>query len=342
MSELKKRTLSVGHTDSGVTAVLRIEDLSVELLIKNRWVPAVDHLSLELFRNETVALVGESGSGKTLTSLSIIRLLPKGVSRVASGRILLGERDITHIPETAMEDVRGHEVAMIFQDPMSSLNPLISVGEQIAEVLRRHKGLSKAAARERALELMAELRIPDSDRRYSSLPHEFSGGQRQRIMIAAALAGDPKLIIADEPTTALDVTIQAQILLLLQDLRRDHGTAVLFITHNLAVVATIADRIAVLYAGQVVETGRTAKLFANARHPYTEGLLASIPRHDRDATVVRAIPGVAASLDSVPKGCRFAPRCPLKVDRCTAEMPRLVSLGDDPGHIVRCWVRAPS
>ena len=312
--------------------LLSVDDLSIEFA--GGRIRAVDHLSLSVAAGETLAIVGESGSGKSVTSLSVMRLLPEAGTRYASGRVRFDGRDMLDLGETEMERLRGRDIAMIFQEPMTSLNPLLTVGFQIMEPLRLHKGLSGAAARDRAIELLRLVGIPEPERRLGQYPHQFSGGMRQRVMIAIGISCDPKLIIADEPTTALDVTIQAQILELMKDLTERLGIALILITHNLGIVARYADRIAVMYAGRLVEQADTTTLFANPRHPYTQGLLRSVPRldlprPDRLAT----IEGLPPNLATAPDGCRFAPRCPHALPLCEA---RPVAERTDVGGLSAC------
>ena len=315
--------------------VLQLDGLRTEFRIGGAWCAAVDGVSLSLRRGETVALVGESGCGKSITALSVMGLVPKPPGRIAAGRIMLEGRDIAGLPEPALERLRGNRMAMIFQEPMTSLNPVMTIGGQVAEALRLHRGLSRAAADRQALAVLEEVKIPSAAQRFSEYPHQFSGGMRQRVMIAIALACEPALLLADEPTTALDVTIQAQVLGLLADLKDRHGMAMLFITHNLGVVAQIADRVAVMYAGQIVEQGGVHEIFARPRHPYTNALFAAIPRLDLDGQHLAAIPGRVPALDAMPAGCRFAPRCPLA--RAGCERPQvLASAGAD--HEARCHV----
>jgi len=309
-------------------------------------VRAVEDVSFTLDAGETLAIVGESGSGKSVTSLSIMGLVPDPPGRVVGGEIRFRTRDgavvdLARLPAKAMRRLRGRDLAMIFQEPMTSLNPVLRVGDQIAEAVAIHLHLDRAAARRRALQMLEVVEIPAARQRLSEYPHQLSGGMRQRVMIAMALACDPLLLIADEPTTALDVTIQAQIVALLDKLRRDIGLAVLFITHNLGVVAEIADRVVVMYNGRVVEEGDVDPLFATPRHPYTRDLLACLPRRAIDDPSMtgtrrrlRAIPGQAASpLDPLP-GCAFAPRCALAEAACAVEMPPLADLAD--GQRSRC------
>jgi oligopeptide/dipeptide ABC transporter ATP-binding protein len=318
-----------------MTPALTIRGLRTEFRINGRWHAAVRDLSLDLMRDETLALVGESGCGKSVTALSVMGLVQPPYGRVARGRIVLDERDLTGLPESEMERIRGNRMAMIFQEPMTSLNPVMTVGDQVAESLRIHRGLDRRAALDRARALFEEVKIPSAAQRLGEYPHQFSGGMRQRVMIAIALACDPIVLLADEPTTALDVTIQAQVLGLLADLRAKHGTAVLFITHNLGVVAQIADRVAVMYAGEVVEQGPVGAIFADPHHPYTRALFSAIPRLDAPGQALSAIPGRVPPLDAMPPGCRFAPRCPLRRDGCEAGQT-LAEVA--PGHAARCHV----
>jgi peptide/nickel transport system ATP-binding protein len=297
---------------------------------------AVDDGRFRVARGATVGIVGESGSGKSVTALAIMGLLPRQ-GATATGRIAFDGLDLLTQPEAVLRDLRGDRIAMIFQEPMTSLNPSFRVGDQIVEAIRRHRGGTAAAARARALEMLRRVRIPAPERRIDDYPHRLSGGMRQRVMIAMALACDPQLLIADEPTTALDVTIQAQILHLLRRLREETGAAVVMITHDLGVVAETCDEVVVMYAGQVVETAPVAAIFRAPQHPYTVGLLGALPRIDRRAERLAVIPGTVPAPSDVPSGCRFAPRCPFRVDRC-AEPPPLVEV--TPGQSSRCW-RAP-
>ncbi len=315
--------------------VLRVEDLRVEFRGERGPVPVVDGVSLELRAGETLALVGESGSGKTVTALSVLRLLPEPQGRIAGGHIWFRGRDLTVLAAPEMRRVRGREIAMVFQEPMTSLNPVFSCGDQIAEGLRLHEGLGPAAARARTVELLREVGIPAPEQRAREYPHQLSGGMRQRVMIAMALACRPAVLIADEPTTALDVTIQAQILELLQRLQGERGMAMLLITHDLGVVAGVADRVCVLYAGQVVESCAAPAVFRGSRHPYTAGLLASLPRPGTRRGALRAIPGQVPEPPAYPRGCRFHPRCPVAEPRCADGSPSLDVSPD--GRASRCW-----
>jgi peptide/nickel transport system ATP-binding protein len=317
--------------------LLSVEDLRVVFRdAEGRETVAVDDGRFRVARGSTVGIVGESGSGKSVTGLAIMGLLPRHAATV-TGRIAFDGLDLLAQPEAVLRDLRGDRIAMIFQEPMTSLNPSFKVGDQIVEAIRRHRGGTAAAARARALEMLRRVRIPAPERRIDDYPHRLSGGMRQRVMIAMALACDPQLLIADEPTTALDVTIQAQILHLLRRLREETGAAVVMITHDLGVVAETCDEVVVMYAGQVVETAPVAAIFRAPQHPYTVGLLGALPRIDRRAERLAVIPGTVPAPSDVPTGCRFAPRCPFRVDRC-AEPPPLVEV--TPGQSSRCW-RAP-
>ncbi|BEG73085.1 ABC transporter ATP-binding protein [Achromobacter xylosoxidans] len=318
--------------------VLELRALRTEFRAGGAWHAAVRDVSLSVGRNETLAVVGESGSGKSVTALSVLRLLPGAGARHGGGQVLLDGQDLTALSERQMSKLRGEAIAMIFQEPMTSLNPTMTVGDQIAEAIRLHRRVSWKEARRQALAVLEEVKIPAAARRFGDYPHQFSGGMRQRVMIAMALACKPRVLLADEPTTALDVTIQAQILSLLSDLKEAHGMAVLFITHNLGVVAQIADRVAVMYAGEVVETADVDTLFARPTHPYTEALLRAMPRVDADNQELESIPGGVPAITAMPAGCAFAPRCRLKEARCERSRPPLASIGQ--GHQVRCVVRA--
>jgi len=298
---------------------------------------AVDGLDLMIKRGHTLGLVGESGCGKTVTALSVMGLLPKASAEV-SGRIRFDGAELLSLSDREMRNLRGDRLAMIFQEPMTSLNPSYSIGEQIAESLVHHRGLSRGAARARTIDLLRLVKIPSPEQRVDDYPHRLSGGMRQRAMIALALACDPELLIADEPTTALDVTIQAQILALMRDLRASTGVAIILITHDLGVVAEICDHVAVMYAGEIVEYAPVDALFAAPQHPYTIGLLGSIPRLDTNAEELAAIEGMVPSMAELPTGCRFAPRCPFVRERCKEAAPPLTNVGLD--HRSRC-IRAP-
>jgi len=326
---------SMGPDPGHAPPVLSVEGLRTEFRIGGGWHPAVDDVSFRLGWRETLALVGESGCGKSLTALSIMGLVPKPAGRIGAGQILLHGRDLVPLRESELEEIRGDEVAMIFQEPMTSLNPVMTIGAQVAEGLRIHKSLTRTEANRQALSVLEEVKIPSAARRFHDYPHQFSGGMRQRVMIAVALACEPVLLLADEPTTALDVTIQAQALGLLADLKERHGMAMLFITHNLGVVAQIADRVAVMYAGQIVEQAPVGKIFAHPSHPYTRALFEAIPRMDRPPQSLAAIPGRVPALDAMPRGCRFAPRCGLA--RAGCEQPQIL-VDVESGHQARCHV----
>ena len=316
--------------------LLRVEELRVEFPTEDGIVHAVDGITYQVHKGRTLGIVGESGSGKTVSSLTTLGLTRRQGARI-SGRILFEGKDLVTLAEDELRAIRGNDIAMVFQDPLSSLHPLYRVGRQLTEAVRTHRDVSKAKARERAVELLGLVGIPDPARRVDQYPHEFSGGMRQRVMIAMALANEPKLLIADEPTTALDVTVQAQILALMERLQRELGMAIVIITHDLGVVAEMADDIAVMYAGRIVETASAARVFAAPEHPYTWGLLRSIPRLDgtRDEDLV-PIPGTPPSLINRPSGCHFHPRCPYAQPDHSRIDPRLEPLSDEPSHHVAC------
>ncbi|MFC0342053.1 ABC transporter ATP-binding protein [Paracoccus niistensis] len=318
--------------------LLSIENLVVEFGNPRHRFPAVNGIDLTLEKGRTLGLVGESGCGKSVTSLAVMRLVPQPPGHYAGGRIMFEGRDLLSLPEPEMRKLRGGRIGMVFQEPMTSLNPVYTLGVQLREMLQAHSDLSDRAARDRAIELLDMVGLPSPARRIDDYPHQLSGGQRQRVMIAMALANDPVLLIADEPTTALDVTVQAQILELLQNLQERTGTAILLITHDLGVVAETCDEVAVMYGGKVVERAPTAALFADPQHPYTIGLMAAVPRLDAPADRLATIPGSVPPPWANRKGCRFASRCPLAIDVCRAEQPPLAAIGTD--HSVACW-RAP-
>ena len=295
---------------------------------------AVDGVSLTLAAGEVLGIVGESGCGKSLTALSILGLVPKPTGHIQGGRILLNGKDLAQANEVEMNRIRGKEIAMIFQEPMTALNPVIKVGEQIAETIRVHENVSRQIARRRALELLERVGMSNPNQRIDQYPHELSGGMRQRVMIAIALACRPKILIADEPTTALDVTIQAQILALLKELQQEFDMAMLLITHDLGVVAQVADRVAVMYAGRIVEEGSTIEVFEQPAHPYTRSLLASIPALDQDYSRLQTIQGMVPSLKNLPSGCRFHPRCPEARVQCAQYTPRYTTIGQS--HRAAC------
>jgi oligopeptide transport system ATP-binding protein len=327
--------------------LLSVRDLRVEFSTTSGVVHAVNGVTFELATHETLGVVGESGCGKSVTSLAMLRLLPKPAGRIAGGEVYFSGIDLVDLPDDEMRDLRGREIAMIFQDPMTSLNPVITVGEQLTEAVLAHRQVKRAEAEQTAVEMLELVGIPFARQRLKSYPHQFSGGMRQRVMIAMALALGPKLLIADEPTTALDVTIQAQILDLIRNVARETGTAVMLITHDLGVVAGMTQRIQVMYAGRIVETATTAELFAHPRHPYTVGLLRSIPRLDAggDRELI-SIEGLPPDLTNLPAGCPFAARCAWAIERCGIEDPaleavepgaRVVTTGQNATHRVACW-----
>ncbi len=323
--------------------LLEIRGLKTDFLTDDGTVHAVDGVDLAVERGETLGLVGESGCGKSVTALSVLKLIPMPPGRIVDGRILWRGRDIVPLGPHDMQKIRSKEIAIVFQEPMTSLNPVYTVGDQIAEVIRLHEGLGKRAALDRTVEMLRLVHIPNPERRIRDYPHQFSGGMRQRVMIAMALACDPALLIADEPTTALDVTIQAQILDLLAEMKSRLGMAVLLITHAMGVVAETAQRVAVMYAGKVVEEAPVGELFAQPRHPYTQGLIRSIPRVDRAATRksrLESIAGVVPSLLDPMPGCRFAPRCPFARAACLEAPPPLREIAA--GHKVACVLYGPN
>ncbi|MEJ5315041.1 MAG: ABC transporter ATP-binding protein [Anaerolinea sp.] len=321
--------------------LLEVKNLKTYFFTEDGVVKAVDGVDFHVNQGEVLGLVGESGCGKSVTSLSIMRLL--GVpGKVVDGEIYFAGQDLLKLPESEMVKMRGNRMSMIFQQPQSSLNPVFTVGDQVAEVLMIHQNLGKEAAWNRAVELLAMVGIPDPARKAKAFPHEMSGGQAQRVMIAMALALAPELLIADEPTTALDVTIQAQILDLIQEMREKLGTSVILITHDLGIIAEMAHRVAVMYAGRIVEEASVKELFENPLHPYTKGLIASIPILGKVTDRLEVIPGSVPNLINLPPGCRFAPRCRLReqygLEICTHDEPELVEV--KPGHKVRCWLYA--
>jgi len=323
-------------SDQGKTPLLEVEDLRVEFPTRRGTLVAVDGVSFQIAEGEVLGVVGESGAGKSLTGAAIIGLLePPG--RIAGGRVLLAGRRIDDLPYDQMRRVRGREIGMVFQDPLTSLNPLYTVGRQLGETLMTHTDLGEQGARKRAIELLSEVGIPSPTVRVDQYPHQFSGGMRQRVVIALALCANPRLIIADEPTTALDVSIQAQIITLLKRLCRDHGAAVMLITHDMGVIAETADRVAVMYAGRLAEVGPVDAVVRDARHPYTRGLMGSIPKVGGDSGRLIQIEGSMPRLTEIPDGCAFHPRCPKAFERCRVERPEL--LGADRSRAA-CWLYA--
>ena len=317
------------------TPILQVRDLRTQFLTDGGIVTAVDGVSFDLYPGESLGIVGESGSGKSITALSILRLVPDP-GRVVAGKVMFREQDLLQVTGEEIRAIRGRDIAMIFQDPQSSLNPVLRTGFQVDEAMLAH-GKSKGEARARTIELLKKVRIPAAETRYKDFPHQLSGGMRQRAMIAMGLANAPAILIADEPTTALDVTVQAQILELLADLNRELGTAIVMITHNMGVVAGLCSRVLVMYAGEIVEQGPVEQIFENPQHPYTWSLLRSIPRvdalrHER----LRSIEGLAPDLLHPPSGCRFHPRCPFRIEKCYRDEPRLQEVA--PGQQAACWV----
>jgi len=321
----------------GLAALLEVKDLRTRFYTNDGVVRAVDGVSFDLAPGEALGIVGESGCGKSVTALSIMRLIPQPPGRIEAGQVLLEGRDLLALPPREMERVRARHIAMVFQDPMTSLNPVLTIGRQLTEAPELHLGLSPVKARERAVELLREVGIPGADQRLSSYPHQFSGGMRQRVMIAIAISCHPRVLIADEPTTALDVTIQAQIVDLVKRLRRELGMAVMWITHDLGIVAGLCDRVIVMYAGRIVESAPVRDLYARPAHPYTLGLMDSLPRLDeKHKARLRTIPGLPPDLIHQPAGCAFAPRCRFVHDVCQREKPDLRPVGPD--HLAACWL----
>ena len=319
--------------------LLEVRDLRTYFTTDVGVARAVDGVSFHVDEGETLGIVGESGCGKTVTSLSLMGLIPDPPGKIVSGSsIRFDGEELVGASAKRLREIRGNEISMIFQEPMTSLNPVFTVGNQIAEALRTHRGMNKRDARAVGVRLLSEMEIPDPDQRFDEYPHQLSGGMRQRVMIAMALSCEPRLLIADEPTTALDVTIQAQILDLLVGLQRTHGMAMLLITHDLGVVAQVCERVVVMYAGQMVETGTVDEIFADPRHPYTQGLLASLPELGGRDRELHPIPGVVPSPVSWPEACRFKERCPFAWERCQREMPDLLTVGGEAGRSARCWL----
>ncbi|MBW1698487.1 MAG: ABC transporter ATP-binding protein [Deltaproteobacteria bacterium] len=319
-------------------ALLRIDDLHTHFYTDEGLVKAADGIDITIGSGDTLGLVGESGCGKSVTALSIMRLIQEPPGRIVKGEVLFHDLNLLKLSEREMEHIRGNRISMIFQEPMTSLNPLFRAGDQIAEAIHLHQKVSKAEAKRRAVQMLQKVGIPDPEKRAKEYPHQMSGGMRQRVMIAMALSCNPELMIADEPTTALDVSIQAQILELMNNLKEDFGASILLITHDLGVIAEMAQTVAVMYAGKIVEYVDVVRLFDNPRHPYTSGLMDSIPKMD-DAVpedkMLRTIPGVVPSLYDLPTGCYFQPRCSLSSDVCFEKVPPLLEI--EPGHLLRCW-----
>ena len=320
-----------------MSVLLEVRDLKTHFFTQEGVVKAVDGVSFELEEGETLALVGESGCGKSVSALSIMRLVPDPPGKVVGGQVIFGGENLLELDDETMRKTRGRQIAMVFQEPMTSLNPVLTIERQVTESLELHLALSRAEARREAVRRMEEVGIPDPERRLKQYPHQFSGGMRQRVMIAMALSCNPKMIIADEPTTALDVTIQAQILELMKSLTRQHGVALVIITHNLGVVARYSDRVNVMYAGKIIERGSATEIYYHPRHPYTIGLLNSVPRLDQPRREkLDPIEGQPPDLSSLAPGCSFRERCRYAIERCADEVPPLMPVGD--GHSSACWV----
>jgi oligopeptide/dipeptide ABC transporter ATP-binding protein len=325
----------MGYDSSDNSVLLDVKDLVTSFKIGGREFHAVDHCSFSVRRGKTLGIVGESGCGKSVTSLSIMRLIPTPPGSIKSGQILFDGQDLLKISEDSMRALRGNKISMIFQEPMTSLNPVFTIGDQISEVFRIHRNKTKKEARELAIAMLKKVRIPSPEQRVDEYPHQLSGGMRQRVMIAIALACEPQLLIADEPTTALDVTIQAQILTLMNDLQKEQNMATILITHDLGVVAETCDDVVVMYGGQIVERATAEQLFMRPKHPYTLGLLESIPRLGEKKSRLKTIPGIVPSLGNFPVGCRFQDRCAFVTAECRAQTPALRKLSD--GSEVACF-----
>jgi len=318
--------------------LLQVKDLRTQFFTQDGIVHAVNGVSFHVSKGETLGIVGESGCGKSVSMLSIMRLIPQPPGKIVGGQVLFEGTDMLQLDEDAVRRIRGNKIAMIFQDPMTSLNPVLTIGNQISEAIILHLGMSKREARQRSIELLETVGIADAAKRLDDYPHQFSGGMRQRAMIAMGLSCNPQLLIADEPTTALDVTIQAQIIDLVKELKGELGMAVIWITHDLGVVAGLADRVIVMYAGHIVETAAVQALYQDPRMPYTLGLLRSIPRLDDERkSRLTSIEGLPPDLLNPPPGCPFAPRCPYTIERCLVENPPLVATGTD-DHLAACWI----
>ncbi|HIT57562.1 MAG TPA: ABC transporter ATP-binding protein [Candidatus Galloscillospira stercoripullorum] len=314
--------------------LLKVEGLCVSFRIGKRDIPAIEDVGFSLYKGETLGIVGESGCGKSVTANTIMGLLPKYSGKITAGSVRLKGREITAMTEKQQREIRGNEISMIFQEPMTSLNPVYTIGTQMVEMARAHRRISRKEALARSLEMLRRVEIPEPEQRLREYPHQLSGGMRQRVMIAMAMMCEPDVLIADEPTTALDVTIQAQILDLMNGLKKTSQTAIMLITHDMGVVAESTDHVLVMYAGQVVESNSTENIFNHPLHPYTQGLLKAIPRPDEDTDTLYTIPGRVPTLEEMPSGCRFAERCPYATEKCVSQGPKLVSHGEGQ---VRCW-----
>ncbi|MDF1526661.1 MAG: ABC transporter ATP-binding protein [bacterium] len=318
-----------------VNPLIDVKNLEVQFEVRGVTLRAVDDVSFTIAQGETLGLVGESGCGKSVTASAIMRLVPQPPGRISGGQILFDDVDLLKLTEKQMRGIRGNRISMIFQEPMSSLNPVYTVGDQVAEVIELHQKLKRREAMEKVVEVFGQVGIPDPGTRVKDHPHKMSGGMRQRVMIAMALACNPRLMIADEPTTALDVTIQAQILVLMNDLKEKTGASILFITHDLSVIAEMAQRVAVMYAGKMMEYAAVTDLFDNPKHPYTVGLMTSVPALSKGKERLTTIPGVVPSLFNIPEGCPYYDRCPEVRPDCEQKLPAMIEV--DPGHFVRCW-----
>jgi oligopeptide/dipeptide ABC transporter ATP-binding protein len=315
--------------------LIEVKNLEVQFEVRGVTLRAVDDVSFNILPGETLGLVGESGCGKSVTAAAIMRLIPQPPGKVSAGEVLFDDLDLLRLSEAQMRDIRGNRISMIFQEPMTSLNPVYTVGDQVAEVIQLHQKLSRKEAMEKVVEVFRQVGIPAAEKRVDDHPHKMSGGMRQRVMIAMALACNPRLMIADEPTTALDVTIQAQILDLMNKLKRDTGASILFITHDLGVIAEMAQKVAVMYLGKMVEMASVGSLFDQPRHPYTLGLMSSVPAVSKGKDRLATIPGVVPSLFNIPDGCPYYDRCPDARDVCREKLPDMVEVAT--GHYVRCW-----
>jgi oligopeptide/dipeptide ABC transporter ATP-binding protein len=324
------------HIFDWVFKMLSVQDLKVYFFSDERVARAVDGVSFEVQKGETVCLVGESGCGKTVSALTILRILPMPPGRIMGGKVLFDGQDLLELDEEEMQKIRGKRIAMIFQEPMTSLNPVFTIDQQIKEAILVHEKVDQEEAPQRCIQLLKDVGIPSPEERLKDYPHQLSGGQRQRVMIAMALACNPELVIADEPTTALDVTIQAQILNLFRELKQKRDMSLLYITHDLAVVANIADRVYVMYAGLIAEQGDVSHIFHNPRHPYTQGLLASLPNRVKRGKTLHSIPGTVPNPAFKPEGCPFHPRCPFAIETCRVRFPEMCDYGG--GHLSRCPV----
>ena len=318
-----------------VEPLLSVQNLSTSFFTSEGVVQAVNDVSYDVMPGETLGLVGESGSGKSVSALSLLRLIPNPPGKIVNGEVWFDGEELMSVDDSRMREIRGNDIAMVFQEPMTSLNPVLTIGRQLTEAIELHMGMNRNQANERAIELLNMVGIPAAEQRLFDFPHQFSGGMRQRVMIAMALSCDPKLLLADEPTTALDVTIQAQVLEVMARLSRELGTAVIVITHNLGVVARYADRVNVMYGGRIVESGAAAEIYARPKHAYTLGLLESVPRLDARTGRLIPIEGTPPDLTNMPEGCSFAPRCRFATDQCVTERPVLLEFAPD--HTVACW-----